>query len=182
VSDYAAYGWRFSEHEEEIVSLVRAEAHDVLAAGKATLEVTPSDGWHLAPTMCGLRPGDEAACPFTAQIDSAEQVTLYLGRYRTICKLYNTDRRELLDEIGEYLRSCWPVATENPSAYGMASLRRPEACWRLAPPRFGFQLEPLNDRPKGAMAEALVRGVLSEVANGESLDYGSNRGPRLDVR
>jgi hypothetical protein len=32
------------------------------------------------------------------------------------------------------------------------------------------------------MAEALVRGVLSEVANGEILDYGSNRGPRVDVR
>jgi hypothetical protein len=102
--DYAADMTSLSEDEEEIASVIRGEADDVLKRGKATLEITPSDGsWR--PAMCALRPADEAACPFRAQIDSPEQVTLYLGRYGTICELYNQNRPELLHEIVEYLRA-----------------------------------------------------------------------------
>jgi hypothetical protein len=91
-------------HEDEIVSLIRTEARDVLTAGKARLEITPAGGeWR--PTTCGLRPADEAACPFRAQIDSAKQVTLYLERYGTICELYSENRSELLDQFGAYLRA-----------------------------------------------------------------------------
>jgi hypothetical protein len=104
-----------SEDEEEIASVIRAEADDVLKRGKATLEITPSDG-SRRPAMCALRPADEAACPFRAQIDSPEQVTLYLGRYGTICEVYNKNRPELLDEIVDTCAPSWPGATENPSA------------------------------------------------------------------
>ena len=101
---YAAHVTALPAHEDEIVSLIRTEARDALAAGKARLEITPAGGeWR--PTTCGLRPADEAACPFRAQIDSAKQVTLYLGRHGTICELYSENRSELLDQIGEYLRA-----------------------------------------------------------------------------
>jgi hypothetical protein len=92
-----------AEHEEEIASVIRAEAGEVLAQGRATLEVVPSDG--ARPAMCELRPANEAACAFVVQIDSARQLTLYLGRYGTICELYTDARLELLGEVGQYLRA-----------------------------------------------------------------------------
>jgi hypothetical protein len=55
--------------------------------------------------MCELRPVNEAACPFVVQIDSEEQLTLYLGRYGTVCEIYTDQRLELLDWLGEYLRA-----------------------------------------------------------------------------
>jgi hypothetical protein len=94
---------QLAPYEEEIVALIRAEAGEVLAAGRAALELSPSEGEQ--PAMCELRPADEAASPFAIQIDSAKQVTLHLGRYGTVCEIYDGARDELLDEIGEYLRA-----------------------------------------------------------------------------
>jgi hypothetical protein len=65
-----------AEHEEGIASVIRAEAGEVVAQGRATFEVVPSDGER--PAMCELRPANEAAYPFVVQIDSREQLTLSL--------------------------------------------------------------------------------------------------------
>ena len=90
------------EHEQEVVSLVREVAGDVLDEGKATLEVEPSDG--RRPTLCELRPVSADASPLTLQLDSPEQVTLYLGRFGTTCELYRTKRPQLLDDVELFVR------------------------------------------------------------------------------
>jgi hypothetical protein len=91
------------EHEEEFVSMIRDVAGDVLASGRASMEVEPSEG--PRPTMCELRPRNPNACPVTVQLDFAQQVTLYFGRFGTICELYNNNRTRLLDEVRRFLEA-----------------------------------------------------------------------------
>lgn len=87
--------------EERVALLVRDEAETLLAGGRATLDVTPAEGER--PTMCELRPTNDAACTFVVQIDSPEQLTLYLGRYGTVLELYDDEHDELLSELADYL-------------------------------------------------------------------------------
>jgi hypothetical protein len=89
------------ENEEEFVSMIRHVAGEVLASGRASLDVEPSDG--PRPTLCELRPRNANACPVTVQLDFAEQVTLYFGRFGTICELYDGDRTRLLEDVGRFL-------------------------------------------------------------------------------
>jgi len=90
-------------HEERVASRVRDEAKTLLAGGRAALDVTPAEGER--PTICELRPTNDAACRFIVQIDSPKQLTLYLGRYGTVLELYDDEHDELLSELVDYLRA-----------------------------------------------------------------------------
>lgn len=78
-------------------------AGPLVAAGEATLDVEASDG--PRPTVIELRPANPAASPIAVQVDWEGQVTLYLGRHRTVCELVDRNRARLLETIRGFLEA-----------------------------------------------------------------------------
>lgn len=102
-ANYAWFVGQLQPYEEQVASLMRDEARALLEGGRATIDVTPAEGER--PTMCELRPKNDAASPFVVQVDSPQQLTVYLGRFGTVLELYDGKRDALLSELAEYLRA-----------------------------------------------------------------------------
>ena len=82
---------------EELAAAVREATAEALESRAARMTVDPG--------RLSLTPTSLAAAPFAAQVDGAEQVTLYLGVYGTVCEIWDRKWGTVLTQVAEYVRA-----------------------------------------------------------------------------
>jgi hypothetical protein len=84
-----------------VADAVTRAAGGAVQDGRATITVSPERG--EVPPVVSLVPAGEKAAPVAVQLDDQNQATLYLGRYGTVCELWETEPDELVEAIEVYV-------------------------------------------------------------------------------
>jgi len=98
-----------AELEATLEALVRDEAHDVVAAGRANIEVRYENSAGGSYRVINLVPIRKSACPVTIVAQSDREVSFFVGppreREAMTVDLWDRDQGELLDGVRAYLRA-----------------------------------------------------------------------------